>query len=126
MRKLAVRLTLALGLSFFMVPAAQAQMPEGVTQQIIDQGKAIFNGAGICMVCHGPDAKGMPNLGADLTDKEWTQGDGSYEAILKTIQEGVSSDKSGGGTMMPPKGGSAINEEQMRAVAAYVWSLSNS
>ena len=125
MRKHLVRVTVALGLSLLVVPAAKAQLPDGVTQQMVDQGKAIFNGQGICMACHGTDAKGMPNLGANLTDEEWNQGDGSYESIVTLIQEGVASDKSVSGTMMPPKGGSQINDEQLRAVAAYVWSLSN-
>jgi mono/diheme cytochrome c family protein len=125
MRKHFVRVTVALGLSLLVVPAAKAQLPDGVTQQMVDQGKAIFNGQGICMACHGADAKGMPNLGANLADTEWNQGDGSYEAILTLIQDGVASDKSVSGTMMPPKGGSQINDEQLRAVAAYVWSLSN-
>ncbi len=125
MRNHVVRGTVALVFSLLVVTAARAQLPEGVTQQMIDQGKAIFNGAGICMVCHGTDAKGMPNLGANLTDDEWNQGDGSYEAIIEIIKAGVSSDKSSSGTVMPPKGGSQINDEQLRAVAAYVWSLSN-
>jgi mono/diheme cytochrome c family protein len=125
MRKHFVRLTVAFGLSLLVVPAAMGQLPKGVTQQMIDQGKTIFNGQGICMACHGADAKGMPNLGTDLTDKEWTQGDGSFESIAATIRAGVSSDKSKGGTMMPPKGGGQINDDQLAAVAAYVWSLSN-
>lgn len=125
MRNHVVRGTVALVFSLLVVTAARAQLPEGVTQQMIDQGKAIFNGAGICMACHGTDAKGMPNLGANLTDDEWNQGDGSYEAIIEIIKAGVSSDKSSSGTVMPPKGGSQINDEQLRAVAAYVWSLSN-
>jgi len=125
MRKHVVRATVVLGLSLLVVPAAKAQLPEGVTQQMIDQGKTIFNGAGICMACHGGDAKGVPNLGADLTDEEWNHGDGSFEAILKIIQEGVSSEESSSGSVMPPKGGSQIDDEQLRAVAAYVWSLSN-
>jgi mono/diheme cytochrome c family protein len=125
MRNHFVRATVALGLSLLVVTAAKAQQPDGVTQQMIDQGKTIFIGQGICMVCHGTDAKGMPNLGADLTDEEWNQGDGSFEAILEIIQEGVTSDKSTTGTVMPPKGGSQITDEQLRAVAAYVWSLSN-
>ncbi len=125
MRNHVVRATVALGLSLLVVPAAKAQLPEGVTQKMIDEGKAIFNGAGICMACHGMDAKGMPNLGANLTDEEWNMGDGSYEAIVEIIQEGVSSDKSSSGTVMPPKGGTQITDEQLHAVAAYVWSLSN-
>jgi hypothetical protein len=47
--------------------------------------------------------------------------DGSYEGISQSIEAGVSADKSTIGVAMPPKGGS---DEQLRAVAAYVWSLS--
>jgi hypothetical protein len=27
----------------------------------------------------------VPNLGADLTDDEWTHSDGGYEGIVKTV-----------------------------------------
>lgn len=104
--------------------AARAQeLPEGVTEAMIKEGATLFSGAGICMACHGPDGKGIPNLGADLTDDEWVHSDGSFEGIVKTILEGVAADKSTTGTVMPPKGGSALNESQIKAVAAYVWSL---
>ncbi len=76
------------------------------------------------MACHGTDAKGIPNLGADLTDQEWIHSDGSFEGILKSIIDGVTSDKSTTSTVMPPKGGSRISPEQLKAVAAYVWSIS--
>ncbi len=125
MRKFAVHTTLVAGLALAVAPGAMAQMPEGVTQEMIDQGKQIYSGAGICMACHGPEGGGMPNLGADLTDSEWAIGDGSFESILETIREGVSADKSASGSVMPPKGGSQIDDDQLRAVAAYVWSLSN-
>ena len=29
------------------------------------------------------------------------------------------------GAIMPPKGGSAITDDQVKAVAAYVWTLSH-
>ncbi len=79
----------------------------------------------MCGACHGASAQGIPNLGADLTDDEWLHSDGSLEGILKSIVDGVSSDESSSGTVMPPKGGSALSDEQLEAVAAYVWSLSN-
>ncbi|MFQ6045257.1 MAG: c-type cytochrome [Gemmatimonadales bacterium] len=104
--------------------AARAQeLPEGVTEAMIKEGATLFSGAGICAACHGPDAKGIPNLGGDLTDQEWVHSDGSFEGIVKSILEGVSADKSTTGTVMPPKGGSQLNESQVKAVAAYVWSL---
>ena len=104
---------------------APAELPEGVTPEMVAGGKQIFGGAGICFTCHGQDGKGIPNLGADLTDGEWLQSDGSYAAIVQTITEGVPAEKSSTGTPMPAKGGTQISEEQVKAVAAYVWSLSH-
>lgn len=101
-----------------------AELPEGVTPEMVAEGKEIFASAGICFTCHGQDAKGIPNLGADLTDDEWLQSDGSYEGIVQTITQGVPAEKSSTGTPMPPKGGSQITEAQVQAVAAYVWTLS--
>jgi len=45
---------------------------------------------------------------------------------VKTIMSGVPSDKSSDGSVMPAKGGSSLSDEQVKAVAAYVWSLSHS
>ena len=106
-------------------PAVQAQeeLPDGVTEDLIAEGKTVFGGAGICMVCHGPEGKGVANLGADLADDEWLHSDGTYEGILATIETGVPADKSSNGSVMPPKGGGSISDEQLKAVAAYVWSL---
>ncbi|MEE8191603.1 MAG: c-type cytochrome [Gemmatimonadales bacterium] len=111
----------------FTAPAAQAQeeLPDGVTDEMIANGKTVFGGAGICMVCHGPQGAGIANLGADLTDDEWLHSDGTYEGILATIEAGVAADKSSTGGVMPPKGSSSISDEQVKAVAAYVWSLSS-
>jgi mono/diheme cytochrome c family protein len=89
---------------------------------MIDDGAGIFKGAGLCFACHGQDAKGMPSLGADLTDSEWIHIDGSFEKIVETITNGTTS---AAGVAMPPKGGSAISDADVKAVAAYVWSLSH-
>lgn len=99
-------------------------LPEGVTMAMVEDGKSIFGGRGICMTCHGQDATGIPNLGGNLTDEEWIHSDGSYEGIVQTIMAGVPTDASTVGTPMPPKGGSSISDEQVKAVAAYVWTLS--
>ncbi len=124
---------LLLVLSAIVVPSAigyaqekSESLPEGVTQEMITEGKTLFGGLGLCMVCHGPDGTGLPNLGADLTDSEWLQGEGTFDGILKTIADGVPADKSASGTVMPPKGGSTLSDAQLKAVAAYVWSLSRS
>lgn len=102
----------------------EMQLPEGVTPEMVAQGKEIFGGAGLCNVCHGPEGKGMPGLGANLTDDEWLHNDGSYEGIVQTIMNGVDASESSVGTAMPPKGGSGISDDQVKAVAAYVYTLS--
>lgn len=99
-------------------------LPEGVTMAMVEDGNSIFAGRGICTTCHGRDATGMPSLGSDLTDEEWIHSDGSYEGIVQTIMDGVTVSASTVGTPMPPKGGAAISDDQVKAVAAYVWTLS--
>jgi mono/diheme cytochrome c family protein len=99
-------------------------LPSGVTEEMIAQGAEVYKGPGICSSCHGPDGQGVPNLGSNLADAEWTHSDGSFEGILKSIETGVGADKSTNGVAMPPKGGGPISDEQLSAVAAYVWSLS--
>ena len=109
-------------------PAAEAgqqmELPEGVTMEMVNQGKDVYAGAGLCYVCHGAEGQGMPGLGANLTDGEWVHGDGSYESLIATVMNGVDSGVSTTGTAMPAKGGSGITDEQVKQVAAYVWTLS--
>lgn len=116
---------LALGIALFpaILAAQEEAVPEGVTEDMIREGQRIFSGAGICTACHGPAARGIPNLGANLTDDEWLHSDGSYAGIVRTVREGVPADRSSTGSVMPPKGGSAINDDAVAKVAAYVWSL---
>lgn len=105
--------------------AIPATLPAGVTAELVRQGDEIFHGAGICYTCHGADAKGLPNLGTDLTDAQWIHTDGSYEGIVNQIMQGTPAEKSTTGTPMPPRGGSTISDDQVKAVAAYVWALSH-
>jgi mono/diheme cytochrome c family protein len=105
--------------------AMPQELPEGVTPAMVEEGKGIYGGAGICMSCHGATGEGVPSLGADLTDDEWLHVDGSYESIVQNILEGVTAQESSSGVPMPAKGGTAITDDQVAAVAAYVWTLSN-
>jgi mono/diheme cytochrome c family protein len=97
-------------------------LPAGVTPAAIAQGKKLFSGEGLCFSCHGPEAKGL--VGPDLTDGTWLMGKGTFDEIVARIVEGVPAGKSKSGVVMPPKGGARLKDEQVRAVAAYVWSLS--
>lgn len=96
----------------------------GATGNLVALGDSIFHGqaaGGICYTCHGPDAKGT-QLGPNLTDAEWLNGDGSQEFIVRTVTNGVPTPKKYPG-MMPPMG-QTLTPDQVRAVAAYVYSLS--
>lgn len=103
-------------------PAMDLDFPEGVTAQMVTAGEAIFTGAGICYTCHMPGGVGGP-LAPNLTDDEWINTDGTYDGIVQTITTGVPEPEQHPGLMLP-KGGSNISDEDVRAVAAYVWSLS--
>ncbi len=98
-------------------------LPEGVTAAMVSEGEAVYTGAGICFTCHLEGGVGGP-LAPNLTDDEWLNIDGSYESIVENIITGVPEPKEYPGLMLP-KGGTAITDEQVRAAAAYVWTLSN-
>lgn len=100
------------------------ELPPGVTPEMVEEGGRIFVGSGFCHNCHGPNARGLPQLGSDLTDGGWQHTDGSYEGLVERIGAGVPAERSGSGVPMPPGGGARLTPEQLRAVAAYVWTLS--
>jgi len=103
--------------------AAAQSLPPGVTQAMVDKGKEVYLKQGLCYACHGQDAKGL--VGPNLTDDVWLHSKGSYEDIVKSVLEGVTKEQSKSGVPMPPKGGSAISEDDAKAVAAYVYTLSH-
>ncbi len=103
--------------------AAQTAAPAGVTPEAVAKGDTIFHKTGLCYACHGNNAEGT--VGPNLTDGEWIHGDGSLESIVATVTAGVPKEKAKSGIPMPPKGGSSISEEDVRAVSAYVYSLSH-
>jgi mono/diheme cytochrome c family protein len=102
--------------------AAAVTRPTGVTQAMVQTGRGLYSGAAECSNCHGQDGKGT-GLGPNLTDRVWLNGDGSYDAIVRVITEGVPNPKEHSQPMQP-KGGADITAEQVRALAAYVYTLS--
>jgi glucose/arabinose dehydrogenase/mono/diheme cytochrome c family protein len=99
--------------------------PPGATKAMMALGDRIFHGrvgGATCTGCHGADAKGTP-LGPDLTSTQWLWGDGSYASIAKIITTGVPQPKKYR-SPMPPMGGAQLTPDQVSALAAYVWGLS--
>lgn len=103
--------------------SAQAALPQGVTQAMVDKGKEIYLKQGLCYACHGQDAKGL--VGPNLTDDVWLHSKGSFDEIVKQIAAGVTKEQSKSGVPMPAKGGASISDEDVKAVAAYVYVLSH-
>jgi mono/diheme cytochrome c family protein len=104
-------------------PLAAQSKPAGVTPELIAQGDKIFHGPGNCYACHGTNAQG--SVGPNLTDAEWIHSKGSYDEIVAQVMKGVPKEESKSGIVMPPRGGSTISDDDVKAVAAYVYSLSH-
>ncbi len=101
-------------------------LPAGVTPQMIAQGDSAFH-ASTCVRCHGADAKGRPN-GPDLTDTQWSQISGTYAEIVQTITDGVPKEKVKLSTAqfgMRARGGANLTDDQIKIIAAYVYSISH-
>ena len=78
-------------------------------------GERLF--ANNCASCHGSDAKGSKGF-PNLTDSDWLYG-GSHEVIVQTITNGRNG-------VMPPMAAAVGTAEDVRNLANYVLSLSDS
>lgn len=107
-------------------PQATGPLPAGVTAEMVQQGREIFHGQGICFTCHGQEGQGSA-LAPAMNDGTWlwVTGDGDQmEQIETIIRTGVSQPKEYPAPM-PPMGGASLSEDQLRSVAAYVYSLNS-
>lgn len=98
-------------------PAAPVGDPEA--------GKEVF--MSVCVACHGPDAKGLPNLGKSLhsSDSEFIRSKTDDE-LVEFIKVGRTPDDplNTTGVGMPARGGNpAITDEQLYDVVAYIRTL---
>mgnify|MGYP006174886275 CR=1 FL=1 len=88
-------------------------------------GQQIFAGTGICFTCHGQDATGT-QLAPNLTDDEWINIEQpvTQEKIEQLVRTGVQQPKQHPAPM-PAMGGAQLDDQQVRAVSAYVYSLTH-
>ncbi|MBL8157315.1 MAG: cytochrome c [Anaerolineae bacterium] len=89
---------------------------------LVAQGQQLF---ALCSACHGPDARGLPNLGKDLVTSEFIAGL-SDDDLMNFIKTGrpIWDPLNTTGIDMPPKGGNpAMTDADISAVIAYVRSL---
>ena len=110
-------------------PAALS-IPAGVTPAMIARGDSLYS-HNACQRCHGPFGKNGPN-GPALAkgdSAKWLHSNGSYEGIVGTIMRGVPRDSLVDKTrrlQMNPRGSNPpLSDDDVRAVAAYIWKLNH-
>jgi mono/diheme cytochrome c family protein len=122
-----VLLSSACSRSARVAPNTGPALPAGVSMALVTRGDSIFN-AGSCQRCHGAKGVGAQN-GPSLVAGPWLHHTGAYDEIVSTITSGVPREKLKDTTRrfaMGARGGQQmnLNDEQVRAVAAYVWTIS--
>jgi mono/diheme cytochrome c family protein len=98
-----------------------ANLPQGVTQAMVDEGQDQFGT--VCAACHGQGGVGTAAAPA-LNDATWLNISGQFPEIVNVINAGVATPKQFPG-VMPPKGGGSFDDAQVRAIAAYVFALAH-
>lgn len=119
-------LAAALGLGATGLPAQATprDRPAGVTDSAIQWGRALYRGPANCSACHGRQGRGTA-YGPDLADAIWWHGPGSYEWLVREVAHGIPEQLTVTGQPMPARGEAPMNPDDVRAVAAYVWSISH-
>ena len=101
-------------------------VPAGVTPASIAMGDSIFN-TGACQRCHGLKGVGAQN-GPSLVAGPWLHSTGKFEEIAAVITTGVArtalNDQTRRFPMNPRGGPMNLSDDQVNAVAAYVYSIS--
>lgn len=108
------------------VPTATATQPPAQGQAVaytedqIRQGQTLFMGT--CTACHGPEAKGIPGLGKDLTTSTFVHGLSDTELLqFITVGRPVTDPLNTTGVAMPAKGANpSLTDEQISAIIAFI------
>ena len=104
---------IAFALTDFTPPlSSEKTMPEVKETKAAHPGQAAYSAS--CAVCHETDAMGAPAVG----DKK------TWEATLKKGLDGVMANTINGVNGMPPRGGSALSDDELKQVVDYMISES--
>lgn len=105
------------------VPELRGRLPAGISEQMVQDGQRLFTGRAGCFACHGRAAEGG-QLGPRLNDQEWIHLEtGELAEIREIIRAGVPVPARYPGPM-PPLGGLPLSEQELDALAAYVYAIS--
>ncbi|MDE3151436.1 MAG: c-type cytochrome [Gemmatimonadota bacterium] len=105
--------------------ASNGGLPADVTPAMVAAGDSLFNAPRSCNGCHGKGGTNGRN-GPDLTTGKYEHTDGSYAGIVKVITDGIPKNEIKHPEHrfpMRPRGGHDYSDEQIRTLAAYVWTL---
>jgi mono/diheme cytochrome c family protein len=100
--------------------AMPADLPEGVTAEMVQEGQRLYGT--VCTACHGPGGAGTP-AGPALNDQNWIHITGEFSEIENITRTGVMQPREYPGAM-PPLGGGNFDDDQLRAISAYVYAIS--
>jgi cytochrome c oxidase subunit 2 len=105
-------------------PGVMLSLPSGMSVEMIRAGDSVFHDGGRCFACHGAEGEGLPSagngltLGLSLVQPEW-------DLIDSVITSGIPDRDTRAPIAMPARGARGnLTDEQIRAVAAYVWAIS--
>ena len=87
--------------------ASAAPAPQTPTPAELATGAAVYGRT--CVLCHGPDGKGVPNMGNELAMKD-------VAAMKDKIAKGIVNP----GDKMPPMGATSLSPEELDGVAKYI------
>jgi cytochrome c5 len=105
-------------------PATLPPLPPGMSIADIVRGDSVYHGKGACFACHGREGEGRPAAGDALTvSLNWAQY--QWRSIDSLIDAGIPQTLTRSPIAMPPRGGrSDLTDGEVRAVAAYIWAIS--
>lgn len=115
--------TVLLLLSAIIMVACGGSAEPTYSAEQVSQGGEFFSS--VCSACHGPDGKGMPNLGKDLTTSQFVK-DSTDAELLTLLKEGRPSghELNTTGVDMPPRGGNpSLTDDDLGDIIAYVRSI---
>ncbi|HUX34497.1 MAG TPA: c-type cytochrome [Gemmatimonadaceae bacterium] len=102
-----------------------SRLPAGVSAEMVAAGDSLFNAPKSCNGCHGKGGVDGRN-GPNLTTGKYEHIDGSYASIVNIVTGGIPKDSIKHPEHrfpMRPRGGHDYTDEQIRNLAAYVWTL---
>jgi mono/diheme cytochrome c family protein len=107
-------------------PAAPSPRLDANTSAMVLLGDSLFNNNS-CRKCHGVHGQ-AGQFAPDLTQGPWIHVSGEYQDLVRIITDGIPpaaiKDTVHHPYDMHPRGGSNFSDAQVRALAAYVWTIS--